>query len=88
MMGSLAADPMSADPLTRQLREVIDRLCREFAPAGGAADVLVRRHVAQVRAGFGTPAVVIYLPVLVEREVRHRLAVRTPAGQQATSVRG
>jgi hypothetical protein len=57
----------------RQLIAVADRLCREFAPDGGAAAAAVRAQVRRSRAEFGSPRVIAYLPTLVERAVRRRL---------------
>lgn len=57
----------------RQLAAVTDRLCREFAPDGGAAAAAVREQVHRSRAEFGSPRVTAYLPTLVERAVRRRL---------------
>lgn len=65
--------PSPADRMAQQLVDVADRLCREFAPAGGAGADAVRRQVREAREGFGSPTVFDYLPVLVERDVRHRL---------------
>jgi hypothetical protein len=49
------------DKVAQQLAEVADQLRREFAPAGGIAAEVVRGHVQQVRAGFGSPKVLTYL---------------------------
>jgi hypothetical protein len=68
------ADQSPTNKVAQQLAEVANQLCREFAPAGGIAAEVVRGHVQQVRAGFGSPKVLTYLPVLVERAVRHRLS--------------
>ncbi len=70
----LETGPSPADKAAQQLAEATDRLCREFAPAGGDAAEVVREHVREVRAGFGSPKVLTYLSVLVERIVRHRLS--------------
>jgi hypothetical protein len=74
MFQQFTAGPSLADKVAQQLAEMTDRLCREFAPAGGAAAEVVRGQVTEVRAGFGSPKVLTYLPVLVERSVRHRLS--------------
>jgi hypothetical protein len=67
-----------ADKVAQQLAEMTDRLWREFAPGGGAATEVVRGQVRDARAGFGSPKVLTYLPVLVERSVRHRLSAPSP----------
>jgi hypothetical protein len=80
MFRPLTASQSPTDKVAQQLAEVADRLCRESAPAGGVAAEVVRGHVQQVRAGFGSPKVLTYLPVLVERAVRHRLSATPPHG--------
>jgi hypothetical protein len=60
--------------LARQLVEVGDRLCRQFAVAGGPSAESVRRQVRQAQAAFGSPKVIAYLPVLIERQLRLDLA--------------
>jgi hypothetical protein len=62
-----------AEHVARQLEAVADRLCREFCPGGGAAADEIRTQVREARDAFGSPNVVAYLPVLVERTVRRRL---------------
>ncbi|MFC4943204.1 three-helix bundle dimerization domain-containing protein [Pseudonocardia sp. GCM10023141] len=57
----------------RQLAAVGQRLCREFAPDGGAGATAIRDMVREARTGFGNPDVIAYLPALVERMVRRRL---------------
>jgi hypothetical protein len=79
MLQQFTAGRSLADKVAQQLVEMTDRLCREFAPAGGAAAEVVRGQVTEVRAGFGSPKVLTYLPVLVERSVRHRLSAPPPA---------
>ena len=64
--------PATPDPVP-PMTELADRLCREFAPAGGAAATDVRRQVHDVRAGLGSPKVVLFLSILVEHNVRGRL---------------
>lgn len=63
----------TSDPLTPQMTELEDRLCREFAPVDGPAADVVRGHVRQVRAAFGSPRVMTFLPMLIERAVRRCL---------------
>jgi hypothetical protein len=58
----------------RQLVDVGNRLCREFADENGPTAESIREHVRGARAAFGSPKVISYLPVLVERMVRHDLA--------------
>jgi hypothetical protein len=62
-----------ADHVARQLVAVADRLCREFAHGDAAAAEEIRAQVREARDAFGSPRVVAYLPVLVERTVRRRL---------------
>lgn len=73
MTRSLTAPHLEAEKVSRQVAAVADR---EFAPAGGAAAEAVREHVRAARAGYGSPAVLTYLSVLVERYVRLRLPAR------------
>lgn len=68
-----------AQHVARQMIAVADRLCGEFAPTGGAAAESVREQVRKAWADFGSPRVIAYLPVLVERTVRGRL-VAVPHG--------
>jgi hypothetical protein len=63
----------TSDPLTQQMSELEDRLCREFAPAGGPAAEDVRRQVRDARASFRTPKLLSFVPVLVEHDVRGHL---------------
>jgi hypothetical protein len=70
----LHPDLSPADVLARQLVEVGDRLCRQFAVAGGPSAESVRRQVRQAQAAFGSPKVIAYLPVLIERQLRLDLA--------------
>jgi hypothetical protein len=72
-------DLSPSEVLARQLVEVGDRLCREFAVAGGPDAEAVRRRVREARAAFGSPRVTAYLPVLIERQVRHELAAARQA---------
>lgn len=66
-----------AEHVRQQLDAVADRLCREFAPAGGPAAEAIRDRCREARAAYGSPAVIAYLPVLVERAVRRG---RDPTG--------
>lgn len=62
-----------ADHVARQLEAVAERLCREFSQGDPAAAGEIRAQVREARDAFGSPSVVAYLPVLVERTVRRRL---------------
>jgi hypothetical protein len=62
-----------AHHVARQLEAVADRLCREFSPGDDAAAEEIRALVREARDAFGSPHVIAYLPVLVERTVRRRL---------------
>lgn len=68
----IALDRTEAQHVAQQMAAVADRLCREFAPAGGTAADAVRAQVREAWADFGSPRVITYLPVLVERAVRAR----------------
>ena len=74
MRNVLHPDLSPADVLARQLIEVGDRLCRQFAVAGGPSADSVREQIRKARAEFGSPKVIAYLPVLIERQLRHDLA--------------
>lgn len=75
--------PSPADVVAHQLVGVADRLCREFAADGGARAESVREQVRQARAGFGSPRVITYLPVLIERDLRRTLQrARDAAGER------
>ncbi len=77
MRAPVRSDPPGqspADVVDRQLDEVGDRLCRQFAVVGGPRAESVREQVHRARAEFGTPKVITYLPVLIERQLRHDLA--------------
>jgi hypothetical protein len=69
-----AAGTAQADHVRQQLDAVADRLCREFAPAGGPADAAIRQQVRQARAAYGSPRVIAYLPVLIERAIRRSIS--------------
>lgn len=68
-----------ADHVERQLAAVADRLCREFAPAGGPGAATIRDRCLEARAAYGSPRVIAYLPILVERAVRRGLGPTGPA---------
>lgn len=78
-----AARHARADHVDRQLVAVADRLCREFAPAGGPAATSIRDQVRRARAGYGSPRVIDYLPVLVERAVRGGLNSGSTSARQS-----
>jgi hypothetical protein len=54
MLQQFTAGRSLADKVSQQLVETTYRLCRKFAPAGGAAAEVVRGQVTEVRAGFGS----------------------------------
>jgi len=60
--------------IAQQMAQMADRLCREFTPTGGGAAETLRDQVRETWAAFGSPKVITYLPVLVERIVRGRHA--------------
>ena len=62
-----------AEKADQQLADVADRLCREFAPVGGADADVIRGQVREARGEFGSPKVLTHLSVMVERTVRERL---------------
>ena len=59
--------------LAKQWEDVTNRLCRDFAPAGGADVEAVLQHIAEQRQQLDSATVRDYLPVLVERAVRRVL---------------
>jgi hypothetical protein len=83
--GVVALSPVSTAPdvlgraasVEEQLRRLESRL---LAEAGGDAAVErdVRRHLAESCARFETARVRLFVPILVEREVRRRLRERGP----------
>jgi hypothetical protein len=81
--GQTAAEDRQAQAhhVARQLEAVAERLCREFSPGGGPAAEGIRTQVREARDAFGSPHVIAYLPVLVERTVRRRLQ----AGRDGTA---
>lgn len=64
--------------LAKQWEDVVDRLCRDFAPAGGADRKAVLARIAQQRAQLDSATVRDYLPVLVDRAVRRIYAPDEP----------
>ncbi len=78
---ALPAGPTAADHVARQLVEVGDRLCGEFADGERVTAGSIREQVRRARADFGTPKVLHYLPVLVERAVRHHLQIDPSTGR-------
>lgn len=81
----LDPDLSPADVVARQLLEVGDRLCRQFAVDGGPTAESVREQARRTRAEYGSPTVIAYLPVLIERELRRHLAVGPPNRQEVRS---
>lgn len=83
MRKQLDNDMSPDDKLTQQLVEVGDRLCRQFAVTGGPSADSVREQVRRARVDFGSPKVVTYLPVLIERSVRRDLGTASEAPDHA-----
>lgn len=65
--------------IAKQWEDVVARLCRDFAPAGGADRKRVLAQIAQQRAQLDSAIVRDYLPVLVDRAVRRIYAPDDPA---------
>lgn len=84
-VGSPFSDRSTTEKVDRQLMEVGDRLCREFADEEGPTSESIRAQVRDARADFGSPKVITYLPVLVERAVRDDL---TGSRAPSTDLRG
>jgi len=59
----------------QQLRQLESRLLAE-ADGDPAVQEAVRRHLTVVTARFDNATIRTFLPVLIEREVRRRLAVQ------------
>jgi hypothetical protein len=59
--------------MAKQWEDVTARLCRDFAPGGGADVEAVLEHIAYQRRVLDSATVRDYLPVLVERAVRRLL---------------
>ncbi|GAA1170754.1 three-helix bundle dimerization domain-containing protein [Pseudonocardia alaniniphila] len=59
--------------MAKQWEDVTARLCRDFAPGGGAEVEAVLEHIAHQRRVLDSATVRDYLPVLVERAVRRLL---------------
>ena len=66
--------------MAKQWEDVTARLCRDFAPAGGADVEVVLQHIAQQRRQLDSATVRDYLPVLVEKAVRRLLDPDQAAG--------
>lgn len=66
--------------MAKQWEDVTARLCRDFAPAGGADMEVVLQHIAQQRQQLDSATVRDYLPVLVEKAVRRLLDLDQAAG--------
>ena len=60
--------------MAKQWEDVTARLCRDFAPAGGADTEIVLAHIAEQRQVLDSATVRDYLPVLVDRAVRKLLS--------------
>jgi len=74
--------------LAKQWEDVVDRLCRDFAPSGGADRKAVLTQIAQQRAQLDTATVRDYLPVLVDRAVRRIYAPDEPVPRGPGSLTG
>jgi hypothetical protein len=61
----------SAEQIEAQLDEVESRLVDEY---GSVGEETVRRHVRAERRRFADAKVQVFVPILVERAVRERLA--------------
>lgn len=72
MSGTRTVDELGTDAqLQTQLRQVEERLVGEF----GSLDAdTVRRHVNDEREQFADARVQVFVPILVERAVRAKLA--------------
>jgi|GEM_PF-6283690 len=64
-------DIASAEHIAAQLDEVETRLVDEYRAVG---EETVRRHVHDERRHFADAKVQVFVPILVERAVRDRLA--------------
>jgi len=64
--------------IAKQWEDVVARLCRDFAPAGGADRKRVLAQIAQQRVQLDSATVRDYLPVLVDRAVRRIYAPDDP----------
>jgi|GEM_PF-3595819 len=64
--------------IAKQWEDIVARLCRDFAPAGGADRKRVLAQIAQHRAQLDSATVRDYLPVLVDRAVRRIYAPDGP----------
>lgn len=62
------------DPVDQQLSEVEARLVARYSRQAGLSEQTVREHFAEVRKGFAGARIRSFLPILVERGVRARLA--------------
>ncbi|MEJ3656677.1 hypothetical protein WEH80_27330 [Actinomycetes bacterium KLBMP 9759] len=68
--------------MVKQWEDVTTRLCRDFAPDGGADQEIVLGHIAEQRRVLDSATVRDYLPVLVERAVRRLLDPEEAANDQ------
>lgn len=66
-----SVDAIASDQVEAQLDEVEDRLVDEY---GTVDEQTVRRHVRDERRLFAGAKVQVFVPILVERAVRERLA--------------
>ncbi|HEV7649958.1 MAG TPA: hypothetical protein VGP26_17560 [Actinophytocola sp.] len=63
--------------MERQLERLEARLIAEFCD-GPVSERTVHEHLAAARENYVGARVWIYLPILIEREVRHRLRSQMP----------
>lgn len=81
---SSVVDPQgSPEMVEEQLRQVRARLVARFCGDGELGEETVRRHFAEAVEDFADARIRTYLPVLVERAVRTRLAPLTGKGPVA-----
>lgn len=86
---SLRADdgPRGNASVEVQLQRLESRLLAE-ARGDPAAEYEVRRHLADARSRFATASVHVFLPILIERQVRDRLRARPVPGLSGTTGKG
>lgn len=83
-----AIDQANERRIAKQWEDIVARLCRDFAPDGGADRKLVLAQIAQQRAQLDAAAVRDYLPVLVDRAVRRIYAPGGPGQRGPKSSAG
>jgi hypothetical protein len=76
------------EAVERQLERLETRLIAEF-DGGAIPATTVHLHVAAAREKYADARVWTYLPILIERYVRHRLHARLPQpGEQSPDTAG